>query len=91
MLEIESLKVGYGGIPVLHGVTLRVADGEFVAVVGPNGTGKSTLFNAISGVVPATGGAIRFDGTDLLAVAPSRAIGRLVARLIEPPTEPAAP
>ena len=72
MLEIESLHVGYSGIPVLHGVTLRVADGEFVAIVGPNGTGKSTLFNAISGVVPATGGAIRFGGTDLLAVAPAR-------------------
>ena len=72
MLEIESLHVGYGGIPVLHGVTLRVADGEFVAVVGPNGTGKSTLFNAISGIVPATGGSIRFGDTDLLRVAPSR-------------------
>jgi len=72
VLEIESLHVGYGGIPVLHGVTLRVAAGEFVAVVGPNGTGKSTLFNAISGIVPATGGAIRFGGADLLAMAPSR-------------------
>ena len=72
MLEIESLHVGYGGIPVLHGVTLRVAAGEFVAVVGPNGTGKSTLFNAISGIVPATGGTIRFDGADLLAMAPAR-------------------
>jgi branched-chain amino acid transport system ATP-binding protein len=41
-------------------------------VVGPNGTGKSTLFNAISGVVPATGGAIRFGGADLTAVAPAR-------------------
>jgi branched-chain amino acid transport system ATP-binding protein len=72
MLEIEALNVGYGGVPVLRGVSLRVADGEFVAVVGPNGTGKSTLFNAISGVVPATGGAIRFGGADLLAVAPAR-------------------
>jgi len=72
VLEIESLHVGYGGIPVLHGVTLRVAAGEFVAVVGPNGTGKSTLFNAISGIVPATGGTIRFDGADLLAMAPAR-------------------
>jgi len=71
VLEIESLHVGYGGIPVLHGVTLRVAAGEFVAVVGPNGTGKSTLFNAISGIVPATGGTIRFDGADLLAMAPA--------------------
>ncbi len=72
MLEVDSLDVGYGGVPVLRGVSLRAADGEFVAVVGPNGTGKSTLFNAISGVVPAAGGTIRFNGTDLLRVAPSR-------------------
>jgi branched-chain amino acid transport system ATP-binding protein len=72
LLEIEALRVGYGGIPVLHGVTLRVRDAEFVSVVGPNGTGKSTLFNAISGVVPATSGAIRFDGMSLLEIAPAR-------------------
>jgi branched-chain amino acid transport system ATP-binding protein len=72
MLEIGALRVGYGGVPVLHDVTLRVGEGEFVSVVGPNGAGKTTLFNAISGVVPVTGGSIRFAGTDLLGVAPSR-------------------
>jgi branched-chain amino acid transport system ATP-binding protein len=72
MLRVENLDVGYGGLPILKGVTLRVAAGELVAVVGPNGAGKSTLFNAISGLVPATGGRITFDGRDLLAVAPSR-------------------
>jgi branched-chain amino acid transport system ATP-binding protein len=64
--------VGYGGVPVLHDVALRVGDGEFVSVVGPNGAGKTTLFNAISGVVPASGGSIRFAGTDLATVAPAR-------------------
>jgi branched-chain amino acid transport system ATP-binding protein len=72
LLEIESLEVGYGGIPVLHGVSLRVGDGEFVSVVGPNGAGKTTLFNAISGVVPANAGRMRFAGADLLAVPPAR-------------------
>jgi branched-chain amino acid transport system ATP-binding protein len=72
MLEIDALHVGYGGVPVLHGVSLRVDEGEFIAVVGPNGAGKSTLFNAVSGIVPATSGAIRFGGTDLLAIAPPR-------------------
>jgi branched-chain amino acid transport system ATP-binding protein len=72
LLEIASLRVGYDGIPVLHDVTLRVGAGEFVSVVGPNGTGKTTLFNAISGVVPATSGSIRFGGTDLLAIPPAR-------------------
>jgi branched-chain amino acid transport system ATP-binding protein len=72
MLEVDSLHVGYGGVPVLNGVSLRVAAGELIAVVGPNGTGKTTLFNTISGIVGATAGSIRFDGTDLLGVAPPR-------------------
>ena len=72
MLDVEALHVGYGGVPVLHGVGLRVAEGELVAVVGPNGTGKTTLFNAISGIVTPASGSIRFAGTDLATVRPAR-------------------
>jgi branched-chain amino acid transport system ATP-binding protein len=71
MLEVEALNAGYGGVPVLHGVALRVAEGELVAIVGPNGTGKTTLFNAISGLVTPTSGSIRFAGTDLATVRPA--------------------
>jgi branched-chain amino acid transport system ATP-binding protein len=71
MLEIEALRAGYGAVPVLNGVTIRVGAGEFVAIVGPNGAGKTTLFKTISGIVPPMSGAIRFEGRDLLAVAPS--------------------
>ena len=71
MLEIRDLRVAYGGRPVLTDVSLTVESGELVAVVGPNGAGKTTLFNAVSGIVPAAGGTIRFDGRDLLAVAPA--------------------
>ena len=71
MLEIDDLTVTYGGLQALGGVSLRVADGQFVAIVGPNGAGKTTLFKAISGTVPAAGGAIRYDGRDLLAVPPA--------------------
>ncbi len=71
MLEIEALGAGYGAVPVLNGVTIRVGAGEFVAIVGPNGAGKTTLFKTISGIVPPMSGAIRFEGIDLLAVAPS--------------------
>jgi branched-chain amino acid transport system ATP-binding protein len=71
MLEIEALGAGYGVVPVLNGVTIRVGAGEFVAIVGPNGAGKTTLFKTISGIVPSMSGAIRFEGRNLLAVAPS--------------------
>jgi len=46
-LRIEGLRAGYGGVQVLHGLSLRVADGETVALLGTNGNGKSTLMNAI--------------------------------------------
>jgi branched-chain amino acid transport system ATP-binding protein len=71
VLEIDELSVAYGGLHALSAVSLRVGIGEFVAIVGPNGAGKTTLFKAISGTVAAAAGAIRFDGRDLLAVAPS--------------------
>jgi branched-chain amino acid transport system ATP-binding protein len=71
VLEIDALTVTYGGLRALSGVSLRVGDGQFVAIVGPNGAGKTTLFKAISGTVAAAGGAIRYDGRDLLAVPPA--------------------
>jgi branched-chain amino acid transport system ATP-binding protein len=71
MLEIGSLSAGYGLLPVLHSITLRVQPGEFVAIVGPNGAGKTTLFKTISGIVRPTSGTIRFEGRELLAVAPA--------------------
>src|SRR4051812_20337869 len=66
MLEIGSLGSRYGRIPALAGVSLRVAAGELVALVGANGAGKTTLLRTISGVQPASGGSIRFEGQDLL-------------------------
>jgi branched-chain amino acid transport system ATP-binding protein len=71
MLEIERLSAGYGPVPVLEGVSLRVAGGEFAAIVGPNGAGKTTLFKTISGIVAAAAGRIRFEGQDLLGVPPA--------------------
>jgi branched-chain amino acid transport system ATP-binding protein len=71
MLEIDELSAGYGAVPVLEGVSLRVARGEFAAIVGPNGAGKTTLFKTISGIVHAASGRIRFEGRDLLGVPPA--------------------
>jgi branched-chain amino acid transport system ATP-binding protein len=72
VLDIEDLTVAYGGLVALDSVSLRVAAGEFVAIVGPNGAGKTTLFKAISGTVAPRSGGIRYEGDDLLAAAPAR-------------------
>ncbi|MDE0668189.1 MAG: ABC transporter ATP-binding protein [Acidimicrobiia bacterium] len=63
MLEIESLRAGYGRLPVLFDIDLAVDEGEVLAIVGPNGAGKSTLLKSIIGVVTPTAGRIVFDGS----------------------------
>ena len=65
MLDVRALASRYGRIPALAGVSLRVAPGELVALVGANGAGKTTLLRTISGVQPTSGGEVRFDGQDL--------------------------
>ncbi|XUJ33351.1 ABC transporter ATP-binding protein [Bradyrhizobium japonicum] len=64
------MSAGYSAKPVLNDVSINVGAGQFVAIVGPNGAGKTTLFKTISGIVKPSGGAITFDGVDLLAVPP---------------------
>jgi branched-chain amino acid transport system ATP-binding protein len=65
MLEVDQLQSRYGRIPALADVSLTVAEGELVALVGANGAGKTTLLKALSGVQPVHGGTIRFDGRDI--------------------------
>jgi branched-chain amino acid transport system ATP-binding protein len=62
MLEINNLQAGYGGIKALRGVSLRVDEGEIVAVLGSNGAGKSTLLKAISALVKPDSGEILLEG-----------------------------
>jgi len=68
MLRVEKPSSGYGRIAVLRDVSLDIAKGEMVALVGSNGAGKTTLLRAISGVQPITGGAIIFDGKPIHAL-----------------------
>ncbi len=65
MLEIADVHASRGGAPVLSGVSLGVAAGEIVAVVGRNGMGKSTLMMALMGLTPVTAGSIAFDGREV--------------------------
>ncbi|WP_448204351.1 ABC transporter ATP-binding protein [Azospirillum sp. sgz302134] len=65
LLEIEGLNSHYGRIHALKSASLTVGEGELVALVGANGAGKTTLLRTLSGVHPATSGAIRFEGRDI--------------------------
>ena len=65
MLEVDALSSRYGRITALSEVSLRVDDGELVALVGANGAGKSTLLRALSGVQPIAAGSVRFEGSDI--------------------------
>jgi branched-chain amino acid transport system ATP-binding protein len=68
MLDVRDLRAGYDGIPVLTGLSLEVAAGEFVGILGHNGMGKTTLLKTLIGILPATSGDIRFDGVSISGV-----------------------
>lgn len=70
MLEITGLRAGYGRIPILHGIDLRVAEGETVGILGHNGMGKTTLIKAIMGIIKATEGKVEFLGEDITEAPP---------------------
>jgi len=81
MLELRGLTVAYGGVEVLHGVELNLAEGEVVGVVGPNGAGKSSLLRAICGLTRSDAGEISFAGRSLRGLAPEE-IARLGIALV---------
>jgi simple sugar transport system ATP-binding protein len=70
LLSLLGIEKSFGSVQVLHGVTLDVAAGEVVGLVGENGAGKSTLMKTITGVYSADRGSIRFDGQDIGGVDP---------------------
>ena len=80
MLQIDALHAGYDSSTVLHGVTLAIQAGEIVAVLGRNGSGRSTLARAILGLVPASG-SVRWQGEPLLG-RPTFEIARLGLGLV---------
>lgn len=65
MLETTGLHSGYGRIPILRGISMAVAEGEFVGILGHNGMGKTTLLKTVIGIVQAAQGQIHFDGIEV--------------------------
>ena len=61
---------GYGDVPVLRGIDLSIPAGSITALIGANGAGKTTLLRAISGIIPAEAGTIRYDGHDVVGTPP---------------------
>jgi branched-chain amino acid transport system ATP-binding protein len=74
LIDIRDLSVSYGHVEAVTGLTLSVAEGEIVTVIGANGAGKSTLLNAAMGLLPASG-SIRFRGADVMAVEAEDRVG----------------
>ncbi|MEM6678245.1 MAG: ABC transporter ATP-binding protein [Pseudomonadota bacterium] len=72
LLEIEDLHAGYGTVEVLRGVSLSVAHGEVVTLLGRNGMGKTTTVRTLFGLLPATAGVIRIDGQPMTGSPPHR-------------------
>ena len=82
MLTVDSLSSHYGRIQALHEVSLEVGAGEIVALVGANGAGKTTLLRTISGVQPASGGRIVFEGREVTRASPH---ARVAAGIVQVP------
>jgi branched-chain amino acid transport system ATP-binding protein len=74
LLEVRALSVKYANVEALHGIDLAVDQGEIVTILGANGAGKSTTLRAISGLVRASGGEIRFDGKPVHVVPAHRRV-----------------
>ncbi len=68
MLTIKDLRVNYGGIEAVKGISFTVPDKSIVTLIGANGAGKSTTLRSITGLVKASGGSIQFDGAELLGL-----------------------
>ncbi|MGB8265579.1 MAG: ABC transporter ATP-binding protein [Candidatus Velthaea sp.] len=82
MLDVAGLRVCYRTVPALDGIDLRIEPGECVTLLGANGSGKTSLFRALSGLVPAEG-TIRFAGRDLRALRPPAIVALGIAQCPE--------
>ena len=83
LLQVTNLRKEFGGLMAVFDVNFEVEPGEILAIIGPNGAGKTTIFNLVSGVLPATGGAIHFQGHLLNSLKPHVIAGLGLARTFQ--------
>ena len=86
MLSVRAVTREFGGVRALDGVSLEVAAGEQVCVIGPNGCGKTTLFNVITAQLPPSSGALAFNGRPLTGLAPHHVARLGIARKFQVPS-----
>jgi len=83
LLEIRGLKKAFGGIQAVRGLDLTVMPGSIVAVIGPNGSGKTTFFNLVTGLTRPDGGKVLLGGDDITGLAPDVIVERGIARTFQ--------
>jgi branched-chain amino acid transport system ATP-binding protein len=83
LLDVQHVSRRFGGLIANVDVSMCVAPGEIVGLIGPNGAGKSTLFNVIAGSLPASEGAVAFDGADITALPAAARCARGIARTFQ--------
>jgi len=83
MLTIENVRVSYGAIEALHGVSLEVNEGEIVTLIGSNGAGKSTLLNTVSGLLRPTSGTVFYHGKSLEKIPPDKIVALGICQVPE--------
>jgi branched-chain amino acid transport system ATP-binding protein len=83
MLEIKDLTVNYGVITALHGISLSIAKGDIVTLIGGNGAGKTTTLRAISGLIKPRSGQILYEGQNIVNLRPHRIVAQGLAHVPE--------
>ena len=68
LLSVSDLRVAYGDIEAVHGISFEVAQGELVSIIGANGAGKTTTLRALMGLQPLRSGKIIFEGRDITSL-----------------------
>ena len=83
LLQLQDLRKRFGGLVAVSDVSFSLEEGEIVGLLGPNGSGKTTVLNMISGAIPPSGGSIRLEGSQIGGKSPHRIARRGVARTFQ--------
>ncbi|WP_433423128.1 ABC transporter ATP-binding protein [Microtetraspora malaysiensis] len=83
LLSVEGLRLAFGGVVAIDGLTFAVGEAEIVSVIGPNGAGKTSAFNCVTGFYRPTAGSVRLRGRDITGLRPSAVAALGVARTFQ--------